>query len=86
MKVIAVFNTDADISIIRKGIEELRNVDGVRSMEPLEKVEGSFPLYCYLYEIDDSKSQEAIKGLQKVAGKYWEHISNHDWGAYKKLD
>ena len=86
MKVIAVFDTDADISVIRKAIGELGNVNGVKSIEPLEKVEGSFPSYCYLYEIDDSKSQEAIRGLQKVAGKYWENISNHAWGAYKKLN
>ena len=85
MKLFAVFDTYADSYEVRDAVEELRSISGVKSVEVLERVAGKVPHYCIAYDIEDDGAQETVERIRQTASQYSSYISNHNWGAYKKI-
>jgi hypothetical protein len=61
------------------------SIDGVESVEALEKVAGEVPRYLLAFEIDDDKAQATGEKLKSVIGQYSSYMSKMAWGAYKKI-
>ena len=85
MKLFAVFDTYAESYQIKDAISELKSIKGVKSIEVLERVAGEVPRYCVAYDIEDDGAQETMERIRQAASQYSSYISNHTWGAYKKI-
>lgn len=85
MKVFVVFNAYVDSHDVSSRIGELKGIDGVTSVEALEKVAGEVPRYCLAFDIEDDRAQETGEKLKAKLDQYSSYMSNVAWGAYKKI-
>lgn len=85
MKLFSVFDTYAESYQVRDAVQELKSIKGVKSIEVMERVAGEVPRYCVAYDIDDDDGQETIERIRQTASQYSGYVSNHAWGAYKKM-
>jgi hypothetical protein len=85
MKLFSVFDAYASSYEVRDAVAELKNVKGVKSAEVMERAAGEAPRYCVEYNIEDEGAEDTIARLRKAADQYSSYISNHSWGAYKKI-
>jgi len=85
MKVFVVFNAYVGSYEVSGRIGELKSIDGVKSVEAMERVAGEVPRYCLAFEIDDETAQKTGEKLKQTLGQYSSYMSNVVWGAYKKI-
>jgi hypothetical protein len=85
MRVFIVFDAYADSYQVSGRIGELKSINGVKSVEALERVAGEAPRYCLAFDIDDDTAQETGARLKETLGQYSSYMSNVAWGAYKKI-
>ena len=85
MTLFSVFDTYADSYEVRDAVGELKSIDGVKSIEVMERAAGEVPRYCVAYGIEDDGAEETIEKIRQAVGQYSSYMSNHSWGAYKKI-
>lgn len=85
MKAFIIFDAHADSYQVSGRIPELKSIDGVKSVEALERVAGEVPRYLLAFEIDDDKAQAAGEKLKSVLNQYSSYMSRVAWGAYRKI-
>ncbi len=85
MRVYIIFDAYVDSYDVSDRIPELKSIDGVNSVEALERVAGEVPRYCLAFEIDDDKGQETGARIKSTLDQYSSYMSNVAWGAYKKI-
>ena len=85
MRAYIIFDAYVDSYDVSDRIPELKSIDGVESVEALERVAGEVPRYCLAFELDDDKAQDAGAKLKSTLDQYSSYMSNVAWGAYKKI-
>ena len=85
MKAFIIFDAYVDGYQVSDRIPELMSIDGVESVEALERLAGEAPRYLLAFEINDDKAQEAGEKLKSVLNQYSSYMHNVGWGAYKKI-
>ena len=85
MKLFSVFDTNAASYEVKDAVAELRRIEGVKSAEVMERAAGEVPRYCVMYDIEDDDAEATIERVRQAGGQYSSYVSNHAWGAYKKI-
>lgn len=85
MKVFFVFDTHVDSYEVSSRAGAWKNIDGVKSVEALERVEGQMARYAFSLDVEDDKVQEIESRIKTSMDQYASYISNASWGAYKKI-
>lgn len=85
MKVFVVFDTSAESYQIKEVLSDMKSINGVNSIDLLERVAGEVPRYCITYDIEDDGTKETGEALKKAMSQYLQYMSNLAWGAYKNI-
>ncbi len=85
MKVFIVFDAYVDSYQVSDRVGEFKSIEGVKSVEAMERVAGKVPRYCLALEIEDESAERTGERLKSVVNQYSSYISNVAWGAYNKI-
>ena len=85
MKVFIAFNAYASSYEVSDGASRLGNIEGVNSVETLEKAAGETPRYCIVLDIDDATAEETGGRVKAALEPYLSYMNDMIWGAYKKI-
>jgi len=85
MKLFVVFDTSSASYEVKEALSDMKSINGVNSIDLLERVAGEVPRYCVTYDIDDDSAEETGRELKKAISQYSQYMSNLAWGAYKKI-
>ena len=61
------------------------SIEGIQSVEVLERFAGKTPRYCLLLDVEDDKAQEIETKLGGLLGQYSGFLSQVSLGVYKKI-
>jgi hypothetical protein len=85
MRGIVQFEANIDSYTLTSNAGVVSSIEGVRSLEILERSSGQMPRYCLLVDIDDEKAQEIEAKLKELLGQYSDFLNQVSFGVYKKL-
>jgi hypothetical protein len=85
MKIYVVFDAYAESYQVSDRAAELSKINGVISIETMERVAGKVPRYCLAIEIENENAQETGDQLKRALGEYSSYMSNVVWGAFRKI-
>ena len=85
MRGIVHFEANVDGYTLTSNAGVVSSIEGIKSVEILERFTGQTPRYCLLLEVEDDKAQHIETKLKNLLGQYSGFISQVSLGLYKKI-
>ncbi len=85
MKTMLMFDASASSYEIKSELYVLKNIEGVQSVEVLERIGGEAPRYCVEVVADDDKAELLAQRSQSLRAQYAGYISNAREISYKTV-
>lgn len=85
MRGIVHFEANVDGYTLTGNAGVVSSIEGIKSVEILERFTGQTPRYCLLLEVEDDKAQHIETKLKNLLGQYSGFLSQVSLGVYKKI-
>ena len=85
MRGIVQFEANIDSYTLTTNAGVVSSIEGVQSLEILERSSGQMPRYCLILEVEDERAEEIETRLKDLLGQYSGFLSQVSLGLYKKL-
>ena len=85
MRGIVQFEANIDSYTLTTNAGVVSSIEGVQSLEILERSSGQMPRYCLVLEVEDERAEEIETRLKDLLGQYSGFLSQVSLGLYKKL-
>ncbi len=85
MRGIVHFEANVDGYTLTSNAAVVSSIEGIKSVEILERFTGQTPRYCLLLDVEDDKAQDIETKLQDLLGQYSGFLSQISLGVYKKI-
>ncbi len=85
MRGIVQFEANVDSYALTSNAGVVSSIEGVQSLEILERSSGQMPRYCLILEVEDERAEEIETRLRDLLGQYSGFLSQVSLALYKKL-
>jgi hypothetical protein len=85
MRGIVQFEASIDTYTLTSNAGVVSSIDGVNSVEIMERFVGQSPRFCLVLDVEDEKAEEIEAKLKDLLGQYSDFLSQVSLGLYKKL-